>query len=201
VLLWTALLLLLGFKTLSCDSSLSSCLGSSCAGSTGGMTTLNYAQYPVGQKIVGLGDVRLTSAGLAFIGAHAVDILKQAMGGSLSFAIPSGSILNCVYGGNTVTINIDHVEVVPTDQKKLTMNIYLPADFLVTIPASCDLLLTTYDCDLSVDTKNTMLEISVDLTLRIDADTRRIDPRVKQVMASLAAVHEASSKDASDQPG
>jgi TldD protein len=33
-------------------------------------------------------------------------------------------------------------------------------------------------------------EDKVEWLMRIDADTRRIDPRVKQVMASLAAVHE-----------
>src|SRR5579862_7328578 len=53
-------------------------------------------------------------------------------------------------------------------QRPLTHRLYLPADPLDAIRD----------------------EDKVAWLMRIDADTRRIDPRVKQVMASLAAVHE-----------
>ena len=53
-------------------------------------------------------------------------------------------------------------------QRPLTHRLYLPADPLDAIRD----------------------EDKVAWLMRIDADTRRIDPRVKQVMASLAAIHE-----------
>src|ERR1700737_4075946 len=53
-------------------------------------------------------------------------------------------------------------------QRPLTHRLYLPIDPLDTVRD----------------------EDKVAWLMRIDADTRRIDPRVKQVMASLAAVHE-----------
>ena len=53
-------------------------------------------------------------------------------------------------------------------QRPLTHRLYMPIDPLDTIRD----------------------EEKVAWLMRIDADTRRIDPRVKQVMASLAAVHE-----------
>jgi len=59
-------------------------------------------------------------------------------------------------------------QAVKTWSRPLTHRLYLPVDPLDTIR----------DDD------------KVEWLMRIDADTRRIDPRVKQVMASLAAVHE-----------
>jgi TldD protein len=61
-------------------------------------------------------------------------------------------------------------------QRPRTHRLYLPADPLDTIKD----------------------EDKVEWLMRIDADTRRIDPRVKQVMASLTAVHEIILVAASD---
>src|SRR5579872_178926 len=58
--------------------------------------------------------------------------------------------------------------VVRAWQRPVTHRLYLPIDPLATVRD----------------------EDKVDWLMRIDAETRRIDPRVKQVMASLAAVHE-----------
>ncbi|HLW25368.1 MAG TPA: metalloprotease TldD [Steroidobacteraceae bacterium] len=66
--------------------------------------------------------------------------------------------------------------VVRAWQRPVTHRLYLPIDPLATVRD----------------------EDKVDWLMRIDAETRRIDPRVKQVMASLAAVHDVVLIAASD---
>lgn len=188
-------LLLLSFKALSCDGS-----ASSCGGTSGGMRTLNYAEYPVANKINNLGMVRLTGGdqgGIAFIEAHAMEIIKAAVGGSLTFSIPEamvgdsfwGSCKYCI-GNCNITLDVDHIDIVQRVPNTLTMNVFLPPTFSISVPASCGTFGSSswVKCTATADTNNKSLQIAVDLTFDIDNDTRQLNIQVGEPQFDLNSI-------------
>lgn len=140
--------------------------------------SLPYGAYPLEKKIANLGTVRLTPTGLQVIAEQSKALLAKAMGGSLSFTLAADSIGNamstCTSPDTVVALPIDHIDILPGSPNILRINLYLTSDFSFTVPYSCSLMGGPgTECDVVANTNGIMLQISEELTLGLDNDTRQ----------------------------
>ena len=183
ILMLAVLLILLGFKMISCDTGGASCEDTGCedsgcegCGGSGGFSMLPYGAYPLEDKIINLGQARVTQAGFSWIQNNAMPLVMALLGQeSLCFPLDETNIVDVLIlkcdlcpGGCEICMDITNVIINPLVPDKLEIKIFLASDTAIELPTNCG-------CGVRIDTSNQPLEVTVLVLTQIDGDTRMLD--------------------------
>ena len=145
------------------------CGDGGCSGCDGCAVQPIPGGYPTGERIDNAAQVRLTSAGLGYLESHVDELLAAFLPGNLDVPVPrtTGEICTpgvgwpcagytiCTSNDCAVRVEVDSVDIAPTDPNRLSVTLHGRLDSRDDAGASRDLPFSTLGstCQATVDTR------------------------------------------------